>query len=218
MSAPRYWNRRGGRRAERSSRNLTPSTRKQADSQGSWTGGIRRRTPLCSYGASASLQTAITSGQPSTRGVQSAAQRVGHHPFTSEQSAFSVCLQAPPRDSVANRHLGSLIEWCPSLLRHYIAFIQRVYFPGLTRQAGQVLKRYYDRLRSGNTMRSTRGGSERMANLRGQGGGGGGGSGITFRFLESLFRLTQAHARLMSRHEALRQDASKSLPRVCAGR
>nr|CEL67840.1 TPA: MCM2/3/5 family DNA-dependent ATPase, putative [Neospora caninum Liverpool] len=109
--------------------------------------------------------------------------------------------------------LGALLTWTTSLLRLYLAFVEKSYFPGLSRQAGQVLARYYTRLRAvGTPQRSAvcHEASEALAALGAYAeppGASGGGTGVTMRFFEGLFRLTQAHARLMARHEAKRRDA-----------
>ncbi|PHJ25088.1 mcm2 3 5 family [Cystoisospora suis] len=204
MSAPRYRYKGSTRRTERKSANPTYATKKQEDSQESTPSGLYRNPVYSSPWLPTPRQTASTTrASPSFQG---AGRPSGCGSSASRQSAVSASVHAARRDGVSDQHLGRLIKWSPSLLRYYITFIQKTYFPGLTRQAGQVLKRYYDRLRSGNTTGLSRGDSEGMMNLRGEGGGGGG-SGVTFRFLESLFRLAQAHSRLMSRHEATRQDA-----------
>ncbi|KFG54383.1 MCM2/3/5 family protein, partial [Toxoplasma gondii FOU] len=107
--------------------------------------------------------------------------------------------------------LGALLSWTTSLLRLYLAFVGNTFFPGLSRQAGQVLSRYYLRLRavgsSSGESRSAGGALQALGPFGKPAGPHGGGTGVTVRFFEGLFRLTQAHARLMARHTATRRDA-----------
>lgn len=76
--------------------------------------------------------------------------------------------------------------WTVEVLRQYLQWIKTTFQPRLTPEAEAVLSGYY-RLRRGAEGRHA--------------------ARTTLRMLESLVRLTQAHARLMARHEATLQDA-----------
>lgn len=77
-------------------------------------------------------------------------------------------------------------RWPITRLRAYLAYVQSTFEPSVCDDAADVLEAYYAKQRS----------SEDVAGGR-----------TTLRLLESLLRLTQAHARLMCRHEATIQDA-----------
>ncbi|KAL7536652.1 hypothetical protein ACHAXR_007316 [Thalassiosira sp. AJA248-18] len=75
--------------------------------------------------------------------------------------------------------------WSMEKLRAYIATIREKFHPTLTPEASELLENHYSKCRQANNGRSL----------------------ITVRFLESLIRLSQAHARLMYRDKVLLDDA-----------
>ena len=75
--------------------------------------------------------------------------------------------------------------WSMDKLRAYIATVKERFQPTLSAEAARLLKAHYQRCRSSNTTSVN----------------------ITVRFLESLIRLSQAHARLMYRNIVEREDA-----------
>ncbi|XP_076924852.1 putative DNA helicase MCM9 [Bidens hawaiensis] len=77
-------------------------------------------------------------------------------------------------------------KWPLSLLRRYIHFVKGHFRPTLTKEAENVISRYYQLQRRSATENAAR---------------------TTVRMLESLIRLAQAHARLMFRNEVTRLDA-----------
>ncbi|XP_023750740.1 probable DNA helicase MCM9 isoform X1 [Lactuca sativa] len=76
--------------------------------------------------------------------------------------------------------------WPLSTLRSYIHFVKGYFRPTLSKEAENVISRYYQLQRSIATENAAR---------------------TTVRMLESLIRLAQAHARLMFRNEVTRLDA-----------
>jgi len=70
-------------------------------------------------------------------------------------------------------------------LRAYIATVKGRYHPTLNEEAGTLLKKHYEECRKSDQMSLS----------------------ITVRFLESLIRLAQAHARLMFRNIVILDDA-----------
>eukprot|EP01022_Parablepharisma_sp_SALTPOND_P004342 TRINITY_DN120118_c0_g1_i1.p8 TRINITY_DN120118_c0_g1~~TRINITY_DN120118_c0_g1_i1.p8 ORF type:complete len:178 (+),score=23.22 TRINITY_DN120118_c0_g1_i1:1897-2430(+) len=76
--------------------------------------------------------------------------------------------------------------WSVEKLRWYIRYIQREIHPTVSAEAELVLQKYYQHLRGSSLVPVER---------------------KTLRMLESLIRLSQAHARLMYRSEILVQDA-----------
>ncbi|KAL4580941.1 hypothetical protein LXL04_017147 [Taraxacum kok-saghyz] len=76
--------------------------------------------------------------------------------------------------------------WPLSMLRRYIHFVRGYFRPTLTKEAENVISRYYQLQRREATENAAR---------------------TTVRMLESLIRLAQAHARLMFRNEVTRLDA-----------
>eukprot|EP00804_Cyclotella_cryptica_P018142 CCRYP_005916-RA/>CCRYP_005916-RA protein AED:0.18 eAED:0.18 QI:173/1/1/1/0.4/0.33/6/4113/1032 len=77
-------------------------------------------------------------------------------------------------------------HWSMEKLRAYIAIVRDKFHPTLTREASQLLENHYALCRQSKTEKSLP---------------------ITVRFLESLIRLAQAHARLMYRDTVLLEDA-----------
>jgi DNA helicase MCM9 len=77
------------------------------------------------------------------------------------------------------------VPWSIEKLRAYIAVVKERFHPGLSDSAATLLERHYAKIRSAQSFAIP----------------------ITVRFLESLIRLTQAHARLMYRDEATLEDA-----------
>lgn len=84
-------------------------------------------------------------------------------------------------DDNANGH------WSMEKLRAYIATVRDKFHPTLTQEASQLLENHYSLCRQSKTEKSLP---------------------ITVRFLESLIRLSQAHARLMYRDTVLVEDAA----------
>jgi hypothetical protein len=77
-------------------------------------------------------------------------------------------------------------HWSMEKLRAYIAIVRDRFHPTLSPEASELLQNHYDMCRQSNSSKSLP---------------------ITVRFLESLIRLSQAHARLMYRNEVLEDDA-----------
>ena len=77
-------------------------------------------------------------------------------------------------------------HWSMEKLRAYVAIVREKFHPKMTKEASQLLERHYNLCRQSKTEKSLP---------------------ITVRFLESLIRLSQAHARLMYRNEVLLDDA-----------
>ena len=77
------------------------------------------------------------------------------------------------------------VPWSIEKLRAYIAVVKERFHPGLSDSAATLLERHYAKIRSAQSFAIP----------------------ITVRFLESLIRLTQAHAKLMYRDEATLDDA-----------
>ncbi|KAF5813711.1 putative DNA helicase [Helianthus annuus] len=105
----------------------------------------------------------------------------------------------PDWDKVVSDHILDQVEtendkfhediskkWPLSLLRRYIHFVKGYFRPTLTKEAENVISRYYQLQRRSATENAAR---------------------TTVRMLESLIRLAQAHARLMFRNEVTRLDA-----------
>ncbi|CAJ1969660.1 unnamed protein product [Cylindrotheca closterium] len=89
---------------------------------------------------------------------------------------------------VTNAKDGSEIEeapWQMEKLRAYISIVKERFEPIISDDAAILLERHYEKVRSAQSSVIP----------------------VTVRFLESLIRLTQAHARLMHRNEAILQDA-----------
>lgn len=78
-------------------------------------------------------------------------------------------------------------HWSMEKLRAYIAIIRDKFHPTLTPEASQLLENHYSLCRQSKSDKSFP---------------------ITVRFLESLIRLSQAHARLMYRNTVLVEDAA----------
>ncbi len=76
--------------------------------------------------------------------------------------------------------------WPADKLRLYVRYVQRRFQPEVSRPAEYILQKYYQYLRGSTLVPSER---------------------KTLRMLESLIRLSQAHARLMCRDKILLQDA-----------
>lgn len=83
--------------------------------------------------------------------------------------------------------LFSLFQWSAEELRQYISWVRAEFRPQLSSCAALVLQRYYELRR--RILQSAYG-FEKDTAIAGR---------TTLRLLESLVRLTQAHARLMSR-------------------
>ncbi len=80
---------------------------------------------------------------------------------------------------------GENAPWSMEKLRAYIAIVRERFQPTVTDEAALLLERHYEKVRSA-----------RSASIP-----------VTVRFLESLIRLSQAHARLMYRNQVLLEDA-----------
>ena len=76
--------------------------------------------------------------------------------------------------------------WSIEKLRGYIATVKREFQPLLTTEAAELLVMHYTEVRQSNSSKSDQ---------------------VTVRFLESLIRLCQAHARLMYRNMVTKEDA-----------
>ena len=74
-------------------------------------------------------------------------------------------------------------------LRAYIATVKSRFYPAVTHEAAELLQRHYQACRASQTATIT----------------------VTVRFLESLIRLSQAHARLMYRNAVTLQDAAAAI-------
>nr|XP_043630756.1 probable DNA helicase MCM9 [Erigeron canadensis] len=92
--------------------------------------------------------------------------------------------QAEPEKD--NCHEDDGKKWPLSLLRRYIHYVKGYFRPTLTKEAENVISKYYQLQRRSATKNAAR---------------------TTVRMLESLIRLAQAHARLMFRNEVTRLDA-----------
>lgn len=77
-------------------------------------------------------------------------------------------------------------HWGMEKLRAYVAIVRDKFHPTLTTEASQLLEHHYDLCRQSKSEKSLP---------------------VTVRFLESLIRLSQAHARLMYRNEVKLDDA-----------
>mmetsp|Transcript_14021 Transcript_14021/g.33912 ORF Transcript_14021/g.33912 Transcript_14021/m.33912 type:complete len:887 (+) Transcript_14021:80-2740(+) len=89
---------------------------------------------------------------------------------------------------VTNSKEGNEIDetpWQMEKLRAYISIVKERFEPIISDDAAILLERHYEKVRSAQSFVIP----------------------VTVRFLESLIRLTQAHARLMYRNEATLQDA-----------
>jgi len=100
---------------------------------------------------------------------------------TSDDSKSITHTRKKQKASLCSDQLWSLAE-----LRKYIVHVKQNFCPVITDDAGALLSTYYTHQRS------------RIGAASGR---------ATVRMLESLIRLTQAHARIMSRHHACIQDA-----------
>ncbi|KDO21772.1 hypothetical protein SPRG_13186, partial [Saprolegnia parasitica CBS 223.65] len=76
--------------------------------------------------------------------------------------------------------------WSVAKLQAYICYVKEMFQPRLTRESMTVLQRYYQMQRSSDVRNAAR---------------------TTIRLLESLTRISQAHAKLMCRDEVTVQDA-----------
>lgn len=92
--------------------------------------------------------------------------------------------QAESEKNKSHENLDKI--WPLSMLRRYIHFVKGYFRPTLTKEAENVISRYYQLQRKSATENAAR---------------------TTVRMLESLIRLAQAHARLMFRNEVTRLDA-----------
>lgn len=80
---------------------------------------------------------------------------------------------------------GASEPWSMEKLRAYIAVVRERFRPTMSKGAAMLLEAHYERCRSAQSNTIP----------------------VTVRFLESLIRLSQAHARLMYRNEVTLQDA-----------
>ncbi|GMH35438.1 hypothetical protein BSKO_03306 [Bryopsis sp. KO-2023] len=86
----------------------------------------------------------------------------------------------------AERKTKPSLSWSLDLLRKYIHWVKARFSPSLSAEANTVLLTYYRQVRQNEDRQSAR---------------------MTIRMLESLVRLSQAHARLMARDSVQCQDA-----------
>lgn len=77
------------------------------------------------------------------------------------------------------------VQWSIEKLRAYISIVKDRFQPVISHDAATLLERHYEKVRSAQSFVIP----------------------VTVRFLESLIRLTQAHARLMYRNVATLEDA-----------
>ncbi len=80
---------------------------------------------------------------------------------------------------------GENAPWSMEKLRAYIAIVRERFHPTMTDEAALLLESHYEKVRSARSTSIP----------------------VTVRFLESLIRLSQAHARLMYRSQVLLEDA-----------
>ena len=80
--------------------------------------------------------------------------------------------------------------WSLEKLQDYISYIKSEFEPKLQPEAHEILSKYYQSQRSGDGRSAAR---------------------TTIRLLESLIRLSQAHARIMFRNKVELQDAVMSV-------
>ena len=80
---------------------------------------------------------------------------------------------------------GEEIPWSMEKLRAYIAIVKDRFRPIISDEAATLLETHYEKVRSAQSFTIP----------------------ITVRFLESLIRLSQAHARLMYRNTVTLEDA-----------
>lgn len=90
------------------------------------------------------------------------------------------------RHSINNKQYPEESSWELLKLRDYIAYVKQHFQPVMSKEAQFLLMRYYQMQRQ----------SEERSNGR-----------TTVRLLESLMRLSEAHAKVMSRHVVLLEDA-----------
>ncbi|BHF64620.1 DNA helicase mcm9 [Sparganum proliferum] len=112
---------------------------------------------------------------------------------TWDASVADFILGLPSEDET--RPTRCRIHWSTDLLRVYIAWVRSEFRPTLSSGSAVLLQRYYELRR--RALRDLCGADKDQA-LAGR---------TTLRLLESLVRLTQAHARLMARHSTVVEDS-----------
>ncbi|EIE26663.1 MCM-domain-containing protein [Coccomyxa subellipsoidea C-169] len=96
----------------------------------------------------------------------------------------------PHQQSPDNATNGHSKVWTLEKLRQYICWVKETFRPDMSREAEGTLLEYWQMARSRDDRHAAR---------------------STVRMLESLVRLSQAHARLLARHTVTRQDAKVAI-------
>lgn len=110
-----------------------------------------------------------------------------HMPFTSHLTVPSLKLQGTGFECLSSNNRCRMEDaaWQIEKLRAYISIVKDRFQPIISNGAALLLERHYEKVRSAQSFVIP----------------------VTVRLLESLIRLTQAHARLMYRNTATLEDA-----------
>ena len=139
-------------------------------------------------------------GSPAVCASMQVTERGGDKSNSNNSRSISHAATAPggmDPSSTAAVPETALLPWSPLLVRAYLTYIRQKYRPGLSPQAQQFLGLYYAALRAAAAAAAAAGAGGPLVST----------GGLTPRFLESLLRMTQAHARLMARQTAKLRDA-----------